>query len=82
MSRAGGGWVRARARRRLGSELASLHAAGCRTIVLVPDDAVIRAADGYPNRRREARYDIGTAARQQTLGVLRELTAIGSRAGT
>lgn|GEM_PF-2135527 len=81
MSRAGDGWVKTRARRRLRSELALLRDAGCRTIVLVPDDAVMRAAEGYPNRRREARFDIVEAARRQTLGVLRQLPSVSSRTG-
>ena len=48
---------------------------------LVPDDAVMRAAEGYPNRRREARFDIVEAARRQTVGVLRGLMSASWLAG-
>ena len=73
MSRAGRSWVRQRARRQLRSELASLHRAGCRTLVLVPDDDVVRAAEGYPLRHREARSVIVETARRQTMDVIGRL---------
>lgn len=75
MSRSGRGWVKARARRHLHAELASLHRAGCQTIVFIPDDAVIAAAEGYPRRRRDARSSIVEAARRQTLRIVAQHTA-------
>jgi predicted acylesterase/phospholipase RssA len=79
MSRTGGGWVRNRARRQLRAELASLQRAGCRTIVLIPDDDVMRAAEGYPRRNREARSTIVEAARNQTARVVGQLGTGSSR---
>jgi NTE family protein len=73
MSRAGGGWRRERARGRMERETALLRRAGCRTLVLVPDDAVIREARGYPVRRREARRLIVEAAQRQTREELRRV---------
>ncbi len=63
----GGGPIRARARRMLETEAASLRADGSRTLVLVPDENVLAAAEGFPRRRPDAASDIVEAARQQTI---------------
>ena len=66
-ARGGGGPLRARARRSLEREERLLRDSGVRTRVLVPDELVLAAAEGFPRRRPEAAADIVEAARQQTI---------------
>ena len=65
-ARAGGGPIRARARRTLDAERRSLEEAGTRTLVVVPDETVLEAAVGFP-RRSGAAIEIVDAARRQTV---------------
>ena len=71
-ARNGGGPLRARARRSLASENESLRTAGSRTRIVVPDDDVLRAAEGFPRRRPHAAADIVEAARRQTVAAFRD----------
>lgn len=75
LSRTGHGWLRSRARRQLRTEIASLHRAGCQTLILIPDNQVLLAAQGYPRRRRELRSTIVDAARRQTVNAVRQFTS-------
>ncbi len=66
-ARAGGGPIRRRARRSLETETEALGQNSTRTIVVIPDDAVLAAADGFPRQRPAAAADIVEAARLQTI---------------
>lgn len=67
MTRPGSGPIRAMARRTLEREVAALESCGARTLVLSPDENVLRAAEGFPRRRPEAASDIIEVACQQTV---------------
>ena len=68
-----GGIIRTRAARTLDREVAELHAAGSRTIVLVPDEAIAEAAAGFPRSGPDAGADIVDAARRQTIEAFRSI---------
>ena len=70
-ARAGGGPLRARARRSLQREDRLLRDSGVGTRILVPDDRVLDAAKGFPRTRPEAASEIVEAARQQTVASFR-----------
>ena len=72
-ARAGGGPIRARARRTLEREERSLGNAGSRTLVLTPNDRVLQAAEGFPRQRPGAADDIVEAARDQTVAAFDQL---------
>lgn len=72
MARPGGGPIRARARRTLDAEVEMLKRNGTRTIVVIPNDAVLSAAEGFPRQRPDAANDIVEAARQQTIAAFAE----------
>ena len=67
MTRPGRGLVRARAQRQLDREVAQLHGAGTRTVVLCPDEQVMRVAEGFPRTNPGAGHDIVEAARDQAI---------------
>lgn len=71
-ARAGSGPIRARARRALSREAAALRSTGSRTLVLVPNDRVLAAAEGFPRRRPEAAGVIVEEARRQTVAAFAE----------
>ncbi len=73
MARAGGGPIRARARRTLDDEVAQLHHNDTRTLVLSPDETVAAAAEGFPRRRPEQGAEIVEAARAQTIAAFATL---------
>ena len=77
-ARPGRGPVRARARRMLERETGDLRAAGSRPLVLVPDDDVMRAAEGFPRQRPDAATDIVEAARRQTVMAFKAFRPSGS----
>jgi len=72
-ARPGRGFIRARARRKLESEERMLNESGKRTLVLVPNEAVLEAAEGFPRRRSEAGVNIVEAARIQTVAAFDQL---------
>ncbi len=73
-ARPGGSVIRARARRLLEREAELLRAADSRTLVLIPNEKVLVAAEGFPRRRPDAVVDIIAAARDQTLAVFANRT--------
>ena len=76
MTRPGRGPIQTRARRRLAAEVRDLRASGhTRTLVLSPDEAVLRAAEGFPRQRPDAGVDIVAAARDQTISAFAALRA-------
>ena len=74
-ARSGGGPLRARARRSLRNEDELLRASGSRTRILVPDNHVLAAAEGFPRQRLEAAADIVEAARKQTVAAFRGIAS-------
>ena len=72
-ARNGGGPLRARARRSLENENESLRAAGSQTRILIPDNHVLQAAEGFPRKRPQAAADIVEAARRQTVAAFNDL---------
>ena len=70
-ARSGGGPLRARARRSLEREDQLLRASGAQTRIVVPNDQVLGAAEGFPRKRPEAAADIVETARQQTVAAFR-----------
>ncbi len=65
-ARQGGGPIRARARRTLNAEAQALRSAGSRTLILIPNDEVMAASEGFPRQRPGAAAEIVEAARRQT----------------
>jgi NTE family protein len=76
-ARAGRGPIRARARRALERETEALRVSGSRPLVLVPDSAVMRAAEGFPRERLEAASDIVDAAHRQTVNAFASFRSQG-----
>ncbi len=62
-----GGLIRRRARATLDREVARLHEAGSRTLVLVPDEPITELAAGFPRSGPDAGAAIVEAARRQTI---------------
>ncbi len=75
LARNGGGPLRARARRSLENENESLRAGGSRTRILIPDNLVLQAAEGFPRKRPQAAADIVEAARRQTVAAFKDLSS-------
>lgn len=75
MARAGGGPVRIGARRRLTHELDVVRESGARTLVLIPNETVLNAADGFPRRKPNAGAGIVEAARLQTIDAFASRTS-------
>lgn len=65
-ARPGGGPIRARARRTLETEAKALRAAGSRTLMLIPNDDVMAASEGFPRQQLMDAAEIVEAARRQT----------------
>ncbi len=71
MARPGRGLIRARALRALETEVGVLRGNGTRTIVLIPNDDVLAAAEGFP--RSQPGANIVEAARQQTITAFKDM---------
>ncbi len=67
MTRPGKGLIRSRARRLLNQEATALRSDGSRTLILIPDQSVLEAAEGFPRRRPGAAIEIIERARLQTV---------------
>lgn len=75
MARPGRGPIRVRARRALETEAQRLRDNNTRTLILIPNDQVMAAAEGFPRSRPSAGAEIVEAARRQTVAAFNELQA-------